>query len=114
AGVGRGGHRAHRRSRTEGDDGDRRAPEGGRVLLAAHRPPRARRLREGGRVIAAATAAGLGATVGALAYGAYHPNSALFGPVIAHGPRDARTIYLTFDDGPNATATAGILETLER
>ena len=57
-----------------------------------------------------ATAAGLG--VGTLAWGAYHPNSPLFGKVVARGPQDGRSIYLTFDDGPNPTATARILEVL--
>jgi peptidoglycan/xylan/chitin deacetylase (PgdA/CDA1 family) len=57
--------------------------------------------------IAAAGAAGL------LAYGAFEPNSPLFGPVIGRGPR-TRTAYLTFDDGPNPDATPRILDTLAR
>ena len=52
------------------------------------------------------------AAVGAVALGIYYPNSWLFGSVIGHGPRDGKTAYLTFDDGPNATATDSILETL--
>ncbi|MEO8225990.1 MAG: polysaccharide deacetylase family protein [Gemmatimonadota bacterium] len=53
------------------------------------------------------------AGIGALAYGAYEPNAQLFGPVIGRGPR-VRSIYLTFDDGPNADATPRLLETLDR
>ena len=51
--------------------------------------------------------------VGTLALGAYHPNCRLFGPVIGRGPRRGRALYLTFDDGPNPTATERIAETLE-
>src|SRR5439155_13950702 len=56
-------------------------------------------------------------TLGALAtaaWGVYNPNSALFGPVIARGPRSDRSLYLTFDDGPNPSATARVLDLLER
>ena len=53
------------------------------------------------------------AGVGALAYGAYSRNSGLFGPAIGRGPASAKSIYLTFDDGPNPTATERILDTLE-
>jgi peptidoglycan/xylan/chitin deacetylase (PgdA/CDA1 family) len=35
----------------------------------------------------------------------------IFGPSVERGPR-ARTIYLTFDDGPNKTATPAILDAL--
>ncbi len=47
----------------------------------------------------------------ALAWGAYNPNSRLFGPVIGRGGRE-RVLYLTFDDGPNPGATETILEVL--
>lgn len=50
--------------------------------------------------------------VGTLAHGVYYPNSWLFGRVIGRGPRADKTAYLTFDDGPNPTATDRILETL--
>jgi peptidoglycan/xylan/chitin deacetylase (PgdA/CDA1 family) len=53
-----------------------------------------------------------GALLGAWAYGTYEPNSPLFGRVVGRGPTDARTTYLTFDDGPNAGATEAILDTL--
>ncbi|HEX5385945.1 MAG TPA: polysaccharide deacetylase family protein [Gemmatimonadales bacterium] len=59
-----------------------------------------------------AGAAAVLATAGALtAYGAIEPNNSLFGPVIGRGPRE-RSVYLTFDDGPNAEATPRILDTL--
>jgi peptidoglycan/xylan/chitin deacetylase (PgdA/CDA1 family) len=57
--------------------------------------------------------AGAGAlALGTLLWGAYDPNSPLFGRAIGHGRRNARVCYLTFDDGPNAGATRSILETL--
>ena len=63
----------------------------------------------------AAAVAGIGAAAaGTLALGAYAPNSRVFGDVIGRGPRSSRTLYLTFDDGPNPTATASVLETLAR
>jgi peptidoglycan/xylan/chitin deacetylase (PgdA/CDA1 family) len=63
-----------------------------------------------GEILGASLAA-LGA--GALVVGAYHPNCTLFGPVIGRGPRRGRALYLTFDDGPNPTATERIAETLQ-
>lgn len=57
--------------------------------------------------------AGAGAlALGTLLWGAYDPNSPVFGPAIGHGSRDGRVCYLTFDDGPNPRATGPILETL--
>lgn len=41
------------------------------------------------------------------------PSSTLYGPVTAHGPRSDRLVALTFDDGPNAGATAQILDILK-
>jgi peptidoglycan/xylan/chitin deacetylase (PgdA/CDA1 family) len=62
----------------------------------------------------AAVSTGIGAVAaGALAVGVYYPNSWLFGRAIGRGPRDSRTVYLTFDDGPNPIATPRVLETLE-
>ncbi len=49
---------------------------------------------------------------GTFARGAFSPNSRLFGPVIGRGAPDSRSIYLTFDDGPNPDATPSILATL--
>ena len=61
------------------------------------------------------TAAAVGAAaLGALAAGTYYPNATLFGPVVGRGPRTGRELYLTFDDGPSRSATAAILETLDR
>ena len=51
--------------------------------------------------------------VGTGLWGAYSPNSPLFGPVIGRGPREA-TAFLTFDDGPNPPATERILDVLQR
>lgn len=56
----------------------------------------------------------LGALVaGALAHGAFYPNSPIFGRVIAHvGHDDEPVVALTFDDGPNPEATPRILDAL--
>lgn len=55
----------------------------------------------------------LGAVVaGALAHGAFYPNSPIFGRVIGHLPGDAPRVALTFDDGPNPNATPAILDAL--
>jgi peptidoglycan-N-acetylglucosamine deacetylase len=62
-------------------------------------------------MIGAALAAGLAGAAGLLTYGALEPTNGLFGPVTSRGPRD-RSVYLTFDDGPNQGATPAILETL--
>src|SRR5881409_3094367 len=55
--------------------------------------------------------AGAGA-LAALAWGVYEPNARLFGRAIGRGPRGSPICYLTFDDGPNPTATTAILATL--
>ena len=62
----------------------------------------------------AAPLAAAAAAAAATAWGAYYPNSRLFGRVIGRGPRGSRTLYLTFDDGPNPLATPDILDTLAR
>jgi peptidoglycan/xylan/chitin deacetylase (PgdA/CDA1 family) len=55
----------------------------------------------------------LGALVaGALAHGAYYPNSSLFGPVISSVGDAEPLVALTFDDGPNPQATPAILDAL--
>lgn len=64
-------------------------------------------------MIETVAALGLGAA-GLAAYGAYAPNSGLYGPSVSRGARDIRRVYLTFDDGPSPSATAKILETLAR
>jgi len=58
-----------------------------------------------------ALAAGLAGAAGLLTYGALEPTNGLFGPVTSRGPR-GRSVYLTFDDGPNEGATPAILDTL--
>jgi peptidoglycan-N-acetylglucosamine deacetylase len=55
----------------------------------------------------------LGALVaGALAHGAYYPNSPVFGSVISRVRSDEPLVALTFDDGPNPSATPAILDAL--
>jgi peptidoglycan/xylan/chitin deacetylase (PgdA/CDA1 family) len=56
-------------------------------------------------------AAGFGATA-AVAHGALHRNSPLFGRVIDRLSNAGRDVALTFDDGPNPKATPRILDTL--
>jgi peptidoglycan-N-acetylglucosamine deacetylase len=46
-------------------------------------------------------------------WGAYVPNSPVFGPVIGRGPREP-VAFLTFDDGPNPRVTERILDVLQR
>jgi peptidoglycan-N-acetylglucosamine deacetylase len=59
----------------------------------------------------AAAAAGL--LLGTGIWGAYAPNSPVFGRVTGRGPRDP-VVFLTFDDGPNPGVTERILEILQR
>lgn len=54
-----------------------------------------------------------GALIATGMWGAYAPNSGLFGPVVGRGPRQ-RVAFLTFDDGPNPGVTERVLEILER
>jgi peptidoglycan/xylan/chitin deacetylase (PgdA/CDA1 family) len=51
--------------------------------------------------------------LGGTAWGAYAPNSRLFGPVVGRGPREP-VAFLTFDDGPNQGNTERILDALAR
>ncbi len=46
--------------------------------------------------------------------GANSPSAIWFGTVIPHGPRDRRLVALTFDDGPNATATLPVMHILDQ
>ncbi|HYK10142.1 MAG TPA: polysaccharide deacetylase family protein [Gemmatimonadales bacterium] len=62
-------------------------------------------------MIETVAAVGLSAA-GLAAYGAYAPNSPIYGRSVGHGPRDGRRVYLTFDDGPSPSATARILDVL--
>ena len=52
--------------------------------------------------------------IGAGAYGTFHRNASVFGPVLSRLPGSTRRVALTFDDGPNPEATPRILETLRR
>lgn len=65
-------------------------------------------------MIAESLGAALAGAAAACAVGAYAPNSRIFGPVIGRGSRRDRSLYLTFDDGPSPSATARVLDTLER
>jgi peptidoglycan/xylan/chitin deacetylase (PgdA/CDA1 family) len=56
---------------------------------------------------------GAGLALGTGMWGAYAPNSQLFGPVIGRGPLEP-VVYLTFDDGPNPGVTHRVLEVLEQ
>lgn len=51
---------------------------------------------------------------GALAHGAFHRNSPLFGRALGRLPRSAgtRAVALTFDDGPNPVTTPRVLDAL--
>ena len=54
------------------------------------------------------------AAAGLAAHGAWHRNSAVFGPVLTRLPGDERVVSITFDDGPNPQATPRILDVLRR
>jgi peptidoglycan-N-acetylglucosamine deacetylase len=58
-------------------------------------------------------AGGLCAAAGIYAWGAMVPSSQLFGPTV-RATGDASSMALTFDDGPNPTATPRILDLLDR
>ena len=53
-----------------------------------------------------------GALVALLTDGIFRPASNTLYPTISHGPRNARTVALTFDDGPDATITPRVLDIL--
>ena len=61
----------------------------------------------------AASAAGLAALAGATTYALINPRSQIFGPVLVAPPTPDQ-VALTFDDGPNPTATPLLLEVLAR
>jgi peptidoglycan/xylan/chitin deacetylase (PgdA/CDA1 family) len=57
--------------------------------------------------------AALGVSVlGGAVHGAFHRNSAFFGPALGKIDSDHKVVALTFDDGPNPKATPRILDTL--
>lgn len=45
--------------------------------------------------------------------GANSPRLTWFGALVSHGPRDRREVAITFDDGPNVTATLAIAAILD-
>jgi peptidoglycan/xylan/chitin deacetylase (PgdA/CDA1 family) len=53
------------------------------------------------------------ASAGLAAWGAFHPAAQLFGPTLRR-TSSARSIALTFDDGPNPVATPRLLDLLDR
>jgi peptidoglycan/xylan/chitin deacetylase (PgdA/CDA1 family) len=56
---------------------------------------------------------GAGLALGTGLWGAYSPNSRLYGPIVGRGPAEP-VAYLTFDDGPNPQATQRVLEVLDQ
>lgn len=46
--------------------------------------------------------------------GANSPSAEWFGSLVSHGPREKRAVAMTFDDGPNATATLRVRDILDR
>lgn len=52
------------------------------------------------------------AIAGAALHGVYYRNSPIFGRPISSLPGSSRSVALTFDDGPNPTATPPILDAL--
>src|SRR4051794_32369975 len=84
----------------------------GTVCLASYRRAGHRGVPPSVGVIGVVAAGGALAVATGM-WGAYNPNSRLFGPVIGRGP-DERVAFLTFDDGPNPGVTERILEVLDR
>jgi peptidoglycan-N-acetylglucosamine deacetylase len=54
------------------------------------------------------------AAAGIAAHGAWHRNSAVFGPVLTRLPGDEPVVSITFDDGPNPRTTPRVLDVLRR
>lgn len=53
-----------------------------------------------------------GAAATTLGFGMFHPRVALFGPQRSHGPRAAKKVALSFDDGPHPDFTPRVAEAL--
>jgi peptidoglycan/xylan/chitin deacetylase (PgdA/CDA1 family) len=62
--------------------------------------------------LAAAAACGLGFP-GLATYWAMAPSSQVYGSIVTHGPRDAKVVALTFDDGPNDPWTLRVADVLD-
>lgn len=74
---------------------------------SADRPEPTRR----GRVLVGVAVAG---AVGLVAWtGGNDPQLSWFGPVVSHGPRDRPEVAITFDDGPNESATLEVTRILD-
>jgi peptidoglycan/xylan/chitin deacetylase (PgdA/CDA1 family) len=70
---------------------------------------RLRRLRRAALIVGSLTVAALMAWIGANS-----PTADWFGHQVAHGSRDRATVAITFDDGPNTTATEEIARILDQ
>ncbi len=84
------------------------------VALATSRSARAERDDRGGRAIAAGALAVLVVLSVTAWIGANSASATWFGALVSHGPRDRREVAITFDDGPNATATLAVSRILDR
>ena len=63
-------------------------------------------------MIEALAGAVAGAGLTTLGFGMFHPRVALFGPQRSHGPRGAKQVAISFDDGPHPDFTPRIAEAL--
>lgn len=72
----------------------------------------------GSAAIFGATSLGLGVPLAALAAiiadGVFRPSSGTFYPTISRGPREARKVAMTFDDGPDPEVTPHVLDVLAK
>ena len=74
-----------------------------------------RQPKQPGRLPAVVSALALVALVAVTAWtGANSPTAGWFGPLVSAGPRDRPQVALTFDDGPNASATLAIRDLLDQ
>lgn len=55
-----------------------------------------------------------GALLAVLGDGVFRPTSSTLYPTISNGPRDRPIVALTFDDGPDAQVTPGVLDDLQK
>ncbi len=65
-------------------------------------------------MIEALVGAAAGAGITAVSLGVFHPRVALFGPTLWHGPRTARRVAISFDDGPHPDFTPRVAEALAK
>jgi peptidoglycan/xylan/chitin deacetylase (PgdA/CDA1 family) len=82
------------------------------AAVAAHELERPRRRAPAALAVSVVAVVVLAST--AAWAGANSPSAEWFGTLVSHGPRDQRRVALTFDDGPNATATLAIARILDR